>query len=226
MAAYDTNQAAALLGQDGVGRREYGDASLIVDQILSHLLGETQKIGVEGAKDDDASAQPREVLLREWARSEHLWMRMQHAERNAVLLGDTVYLLAWSRAQQRPVLKTIDPGFYFPVLADGALDAADYPHRVHLAWEVPEDPANAPGAHCGASRTNWAPSAVRTAPGPADTPDRSSRAPSPATSPTPNGTWTMSTRPTTSTPCRCAAPDSVRTPTGSCSTPMRRRRSR
>ncbi|MFE9441163.1 hypothetical protein ACFYO2_19615 [Streptomyces sp. NPDC006602] len=44
LSAYDTNQAAALLGDDGDDRREYGDASLVVDQTLSHLLGESQKI--------------------------------------------------------------------------------------------------------------------------------------------------------------------------------------
>ncbi|MFF2566738.1 hypothetical protein [Streptomyces sp. NPDC058084] len=140
LAAYDSNQAAALLGEEGDDRREYGDASVVIDQTLSHLLGETQQITVEGV-DDDATAQDREALLREWASGEHLWMRMQHAERNSVLLGDTVYLLAWSRAKGRPVLKTIDPGFYFPVLPDGAIDADEYPHRVHLAWEVPDDPA-------------------------------------------------------------------------------------
>lgn len=141
LAAYDHNQAAALLGEDGDDRREYGDASLIVDQALSHLLGESQKIVVEGAEDAAAGAQKREELLREWAQSEHLWMRLQHAERTAVLLGDTVYLLAWSRTKGRPILKAIDPGFYFPVLPDGALDAGEYPDRVHLAWEVPEDSA-------------------------------------------------------------------------------------
>jgi hypothetical protein len=140
LAAYDSNQAAALLDEDGDDRREYGDASLIVDQTLSHLLGETQQIVVDGAEKDPA-AQERETLLRQWAQSEQLPMRMQHAERTAVLLGDTVYLLAWSRTRNRPVLKTIDPGFYFPVLPDGALDTDDYPQRVHLAWEVPEDPA-------------------------------------------------------------------------------------
>ncbi|GGL03139.1 hypothetical protein [Streptomyces flaveus] len=140
LAAYDSNQAAALLGEDGDDRREYGDASLIVDQTLSHLLGETQQVVVEGAE-DNTTAQEREALLREWAQAEQLRMRMQHAERTAVLLGDTVYLLAWSRAKNRPVLKTIDPGFYFPVLPDGALDADEYPERVHLAWEVPGDPA-------------------------------------------------------------------------------------
>jgi hypothetical protein len=141
LASYDSNQSAALLGEDGADRREYGDASLIVDQTLSHLLGETQQIVVDGAE-DDTTAQERETLLREWAQAEQLRMRMQHAERTAVLLGDTVYLLAWSRSKVRPTLKTIDPGFYFPVLPDGALDADDYPQRVHLAWEVPEDPAS------------------------------------------------------------------------------------
>ncbi|MGW1890138.1 hypothetical protein ACWCP6_07675 [Streptomyces sp. NPDC002004] len=138
LAAYDTNQAAVLLSGDGDDRREYGDASLIVDQTLSHLLGETQQIVVDDTE-DEAVAQDREALLRDWAQTEHLRMRMQHAERTAVLLGDTVYLLAWSRAKGRPVLRTFDPGFYFPVLPDSALDADAYPERVHLAWEIPED---------------------------------------------------------------------------------------
>ncbi|MDQ8706727.1 hypothetical protein RCO28_30270 [Streptomyces sp. LHD-70] len=158
LAAYNTNQAAALLGDDGVDRREYGDPSLIVNQTLAHLLGESQKIvipeTVDQDQDEDTDTGPedggaagtRETLLRQWAESEHLWLRIQHAERTAVLLGDTVYLLSWSRAEGRPVLKTIDPGFYFPVLPDGAIDADTYPERVHLAWEVPADPATGRGA--------------------------------------------------------------------------------
>lgn len=141
LAAYDTNQAAALLGEDGADRREYGDPALIVDQTLTHLLGETQQIVVAGAEEADQAAQDAETLLRDWADSEHLWMRMQYAERNAVLLGDSVYLMAWSREKGRPVLKTIDPGFYFPVLPDGAIDADEYPARIHLAWETAADPA-------------------------------------------------------------------------------------
>lgn len=139
LAAYDSNQSASLLDHGGQDRREYGDPALVVDQTLSHLLGESQKITVA---DVESSEETRsvEVLLRDWAASEHLWMRMQHAERSAVLLGDAVYLLAWSRTKGRPVLKTVDPGFYFPVLPDGALDADDYPERVHLAWETPDDP--------------------------------------------------------------------------------------
>ncbi|MFJ9909210.1 hypothetical protein ACIRVK_41380 [Streptomyces sp. NPDC101152] len=69
LAAYDHNQAAALLGEGGDDRREYGDASLIVDQTLSHLLGESQKIVVEGAEDGIVGAMEREALLREWAQS-------------------------------------------------------------------------------------------------------------------------------------------------------------
>ncbi|MBC9717853.1 hypothetical protein H9Y04_35510 [Streptomyces sp. TRM66268-LWL] len=142
LAAYDTNQAAALLGEDGADRREYGDPALIVNQTLSHLLGETQKITLPGTAEQDSDlGSERETLLKEWADSEHLWMRMQHAERTAVLLGDTVYLVAWSRLKNRPVLQTIDPGFYFPVLTDAGLGADDYPERVHLAWEVPAGPA-------------------------------------------------------------------------------------
>ncbi|MFG2956400.1 hypothetical protein ACGF5O_22085 [Streptomyces sp. NPDC048291] len=140
LAAYDSNQGAALLSEGGSEHREYGDASLIVDQTLSHLLGETQQVVFDGAEGDTA-VQARQTLLREWAQAEHLPLRMQHGERTAVLLGDTVYLLAWSRAKARPVLKTIDPGFYFPVLPEGAIDADEYPQRVHLAWEVPEDAA-------------------------------------------------------------------------------------
>lgn len=59
LAAYDTNQAAALLGEAGDDRRKYGDTSLIVDQTLSHLLGETQQVVVDGAEDNEA-AQERE----------------------------------------------------------------------------------------------------------------------------------------------------------------------
>jgi hypothetical protein len=139
LAAYDSNQAAALLGDDGADRREYGDAAVIIDQTLSHLLGDTQQVTVDDTT-SEAPAQQHQVLLQEWAAGEQLRMRLQQAERNAVLLGDTVYLLAWSRAKGRPVLRTIDPGFYFPVLPDDAVDADDFPQRVHLMWEVPADP--------------------------------------------------------------------------------------
>ncbi|MEU5002086.1 hypothetical protein [Streptomyces sp. NPDC021622] len=151
LAAYDSNQAgelATLAGHDAAAeRREFGDPSTFVDTTLAHLLGKTQQIivpGAEHAGDDDASpeavaAAAVQQRLRDWAEAELLPLRMQAAERKAVLLGDGLYLLAWDPEKDRVRLKTYDPGFYFPVLEDDA-DPGDYPRRVHLAWEIPEDP--------------------------------------------------------------------------------------
>lgn len=151
LAAYDNNQAgelASLAGSEGAAeRREFGDPSAFVDTTLAHLLGKTQQIivpGAEHAKDVDATpeavaAADVQQRLRDWAEAELLPLRMQAAERKAVLLGDGLYLLAWDPEKQRVRLKTYDPGFYFPVLEDDA-DPGDYPRRVHLAWEIPEDP--------------------------------------------------------------------------------------
>ncbi|MFD3511910.1 hypothetical protein [Streptomyces sp. NPDC058657] len=151
LAAYDSNQAgelAALTGNEaGSERREFGDPATFVDTALAHLLGQSQQIivpGAEHAGEEDASpeavaAAEAQQRLREWAEVELLPLRMQAAERKAVLLGDGVYLLAWDAVKGRVRLKTYDPGFYFPVVEDDA-DPGDYPSRVHLAWEIPEDP--------------------------------------------------------------------------------------
>ncbi|MCY0961621.1 hypothetical protein [Streptomyces sp. H27-H5] len=151
LAAYDANQAgelAALTGNDsGAERREFGDAAAFVDTTLAHLLGKSQQIVVAGAEhagDENASpetlaASDVQQRLRSWAEAELFPLRMQAAERKAVLLGDAVYLLAWDPQKGRVRLRTYDPGFYFPVLEEDA-DPGDYPQRVHLAWEIPEDP--------------------------------------------------------------------------------------
>ncbi|MEU7576777.1 hypothetical protein AB0B50_04140 [Streptomyces sp. NPDC041068] len=151
LAAYDNNQAgelASLAGNDAAAeRREFGDPSAFVDTTLAHLLGKSQQIivpGAEHAKDENASpeaiaAAAVQQRLRDWAEAELLPLRLQAAERKAVLLGDGLYLLAWDPEKQRVRLRTLDPGFYFPVLEDDA-DPGDYPRRVHLAWEIPEDP--------------------------------------------------------------------------------------
>ncbi|WP_369354660.1 hypothetical protein [Streptomyces sp. cg2] len=151
MAAYDNNQAgelASLAGNEATAeRREFGDPSAFVDTSLAHLLGKSQQIivpGAEHAKDTDATpeavaAAAMQQRLRDWAEAELLPLRMQAAERKAVLLGDAVYLLAWDPAKGRVTLRTYDPGFYFPVLDDDA-DPGDYPTRVHLAWDIPENP--------------------------------------------------------------------------------------
>jgi hypothetical protein len=147
LAAYDNNQAGELAelreGSSARERREFGDPSMFIDTLVAHVMGRDQHISVPGADDDnpdgaEPGAERVQELLREWADDELLPMRMLQAERKAVGLGDAVYLLYWDADKQRPRLKTYDPGFYFPVLAaDG--DNADFPDRIHLAWDLPED---------------------------------------------------------------------------------------
>lgn len=151
LAAYDSNQAgqvAATTGDDaGTERRELGDASKLVDTALGYLLGSEQTITVAGAEhaDDEPTEEAARALavqdqLRAWAEKELLPLRMQQAERTAILLGDAVYSLAWDPVKGRALLRTWDPGLYFPEWPeDGEQDGAEYPMRVHLAWELPED---------------------------------------------------------------------------------------
>ncbi|OAH09864.1 hypothetical protein [Streptomyces jeddahensis] len=95
-----------------------GDAANLVDTALGYLLGSDQQIMVAGAEhaDEEApepgSTQAATVQerLRKWAEKELLTLRVQQAERNAVLLGDSVYVLAWNPEKQRPTLRVYDPG--------------------------------------------------------------------------------------------------------------------
>ncbi|MEW2046606.1 hypothetical protein [Streptomyces sp. NPDC005476] len=152
LAAYDSNQAgqvAAITGDDEAGteRRELGDASKLVDTALGYLLGSEQTITVAGAEHADDEPTDEAVMalavqdkLRAWAEKELLPLRVQQAERTAILLGDAVYSLAWEPAKGRVLLRTWDPGLYFPEWPeDGEQDGAEFPMRVHLAWELPED---------------------------------------------------------------------------------------
>ncbi|WP_274558085.1 hypothetical protein [Streptomyces spiramyceticus] len=152
LAAYDSNQAgqvAAITGDDTAGeeRRELGDAGKLVDTALGYLLGAEQTITVPGAEHaegeptaDQAAAAAVQEQLRAWAEKELLPLRLQQAERTAILLGDAVYTLAWEPAKGRVLLRTWDPGLYFAEWPDdGDQDSADFPSRVHLVWEIPED---------------------------------------------------------------------------------------
>ncbi|MER6844842.1 hypothetical protein [Streptomyces platensis] len=150
LAAYDQNQAAELAAVGGDlharDRREYGDPSMLIDTVMAHVLGREQTITVPGAEhegsdtaDADTTMAARvQELLRDWAESEQLPMRLQQAERKAVALGDGVYRLAWDRGKNRPILRVHDPGFYFPVIGEDD-DGGEFPTRVHFAWELPED---------------------------------------------------------------------------------------
>ncbi|MYW43062.1 hypothetical protein [Streptomyces sp. SID161] len=152
--AYDHNQAGELAEiRDGAAareRREYGDPSMFVDTLVSHVLGREQSITVPGAEhagqdgQDPGDATEAEMaarvqeLLQEWADEELLPMRLLQAERKAVCLGDGVIHLWWDAEKQRPRITTYDPGFYFPVIGEDS-DGTDFPTRVHFAWELPED---------------------------------------------------------------------------------------
>jgi hypothetical protein len=167
LAAYDANVSREFLSTDDQrdidDRREYGDAALIIDTVLSALLGDSQEIVVPGADDYDASLteEPaegeeaptaeelaanakaeqlakRQEFLREWADDVHLALRLSDGERHDVRSGDGVYLLGWDADRQRVVPAVMDPGFYFPVLPD-SLDGYDYPSKVHFAWEIPPE---------------------------------------------------------------------------------------
>ncbi|MEV7936631.1 hypothetical protein AB0O82_10850 [Kitasatospora sp. NPDC088264] len=151
LAAYDSNQAgqmaAATGDDDALECRELGDPSKLVETALGYLLGSEQHVvvaGAEHADDDDPPAGAVEAAavqarLRQWAEDELFALRMQQAERTAVLSGDAVYVLAWEGDKSRPTLRSYDPGFYFPQWDDDQDN--EFPTRVHLAWELPEDPA-------------------------------------------------------------------------------------
>jgi hypothetical protein len=128
--------------------REYGDAATLRDTILAALLGDDQTVQVEGAdRDPEAEDTPAEdkadieaavalqTWLEDWAwNQERFGLKMIETERNAVGLGDGVYVLGYSPDKGRVRLRVFDPGYYFPVLSDGNED--DYPSRVHIAWEI------------------------------------------------------------------------------------------
>ncbi|MFE7547088.1 hypothetical protein [Streptomyces gardneri] len=150
LAAYVNNQAAELAqytNPDADDRREFGDPSMFVETTLANLLGREQTITVPGAEQagtadetvDQAMAERVQTLLRAWAEDELLETRILQTERKAVTLGDGIYLAAWDPGKKRVRLKSFDPGFYFPVLGEDD-DGADYPTRIHLAWDLPEDP--------------------------------------------------------------------------------------
>ena len=136
--------------QDRLDRREYGDAYVITEMLLSSLMGNQVKIFVEENDDDKEIPDPTDPLanaqpdspqskyldkLNEWAEKEKLFRRMAEVERNAIKLGDGVYVLGWSEKAKRPKLKIYNPGFYFPVLDEDTLDDNGWPTKVHIAYE-------------------------------------------------------------------------------------------
>ncbi|WP_329474260.1 hypothetical protein OIE75_40825 (plasmid) [Streptomyces sp. NBC_01723] len=194
--AYDNNQAAELAEAGGDlharEKREFGDPAMFIDTVMANVLGREQTITVAGADTDSDTPTPDETmaakvqeLLRGWAESELLPMRIQQTERKAVTLGDGVYRLAWEPGKMRPVLRVHDPGFYFPILPEDG-DAGDYPTRVHFAWELPADERR--GIKARLRRITYELDWIRpaTASGVDETGKRAVRAPVPADGPDPD----------------------------------------
>lgn len=135
----------AVAGRDPEDHREYGDAALLVKTILGGVLGSEQVIQVDGAElyvpdgeNSDAviNAFERQSYLRDWATSVRLGLKMIEVEREAITLGDGVYVVGWDDVKRRVWLRKYNPGFYFPVLDDDDVDDG-FPVKVHLAWELP-----------------------------------------------------------------------------------------
>lgn len=155
---FDNSSRFFLESKDSVqvadDHREYGDAVTLRDTILAALLGDDQAIQVEGAdrdldspdlkpeeKAETEAALALQTWLEDWGwNQERFGLKMIETERNAVGLGDGVYVLGYSPKKGRVRLRVFDPGYYFPVLTDGNED--DYPERVHIAWEIDQPDAN------------------------------------------------------------------------------------
>lgn len=119
-------------------RREYGDPSTIVNQILASLIGDQQTVSMPMAEGDDAEDAALEVMdvLQAWMQNESVVLKIIECERHAVKLGDGVYVLGWDADKERPRLRVYNPGFYFPVLDEHSEE--EFPNKVHIAWEFEE----------------------------------------------------------------------------------------
>jgi hypothetical protein len=126
-------------------RREYGDAQLLVDTVVTAILGDQQSIATEGAElfDEDSTDDPdkelhrealeRQEFLREWAERVRFITKCFETERDTGKTGDGVYCLEWSAEAEDLRLVTRDASSYFPVLGDTVDN--QYPTRVHFAWQ-------------------------------------------------------------------------------------------
>jgi len=67
---------------------------------------------------------------------------MTENERQAVKLGDGVYVLGYDEKKKRPRLNVYDPGSYFPVFDERLQGAEDFPKKVYIAYEFCEWESN------------------------------------------------------------------------------------
>ena len=117
-------------------RREYGDPFVLVETAMTSLIGDTQKIIVEGSLASEAAAKAQQDDLDKWADDEKFYMKVIESERQSVKLGDSVYVLGYDEKKKRPRMHVYDPGFYFPVFDEMTeRSAEDFPAKVHIAYE-------------------------------------------------------------------------------------------
>lgn len=185
LGAYAENAARDFLPLDNDRReqtREYGDASLLIEQALSSLMGESQQVVVDRAdeydpetmgRDADADGEPdaaatqgdatsslspddvaaimdaaaAQERLEAWADTENLFLTLLAGERDAITLGDGVFVVSWDAEKQRVRVMNVDPGLYFPSLPTGTgLSPDQFPDRVDFLWTTPDDETWEPGA--------------------------------------------------------------------------------
>jgi hypothetical protein len=124
--------------------REYGHGALLVETTRAIVLGDEQTITVPALADTDpadpAGGPARAALdwWTDWATRERLQAKLLVQEDNSVGDGDGILVVSWSTELGRPVLRTYDPGFYFPDLLSADRTPGwvqEYPPIVHLAWE-------------------------------------------------------------------------------------------
>ena len=122
------------------GRREYGDAHVVVDQTMSSLIGDSLSFRVQGAMGgEDPTAVAVQEAITAWWEAELMEQKIVEAERNAVKLGDGVLTITWDPKRKRPIVNIYNPGFYFPVLDPSAKAGDSWPRKVHMAWEFEEE---------------------------------------------------------------------------------------
>lgn len=97
-----------------------------------------------GLSTDDVAvilaAAAQQERLEEWADTENLFLTLLAGERDAVTLGDGVFIVSWDPEKQRVRVMNVDPGLYFPSLpTTSSLSPDQYPERVDFLWTTPDD---------------------------------------------------------------------------------------
>lgn len=156
-------------------RREYGDVTLLVNQVMQSVIGSNQQIKVEGVIEAEPAPNtdptnpdpgpptppvdnPAKILqeaLEKWVVDDNFGMKFIESERQAQRLGDSVYVIYYDPKKQRPCCNVYDPACYFPVFNQEAeYGQEDFPRKVNLAWEF-EDYAPLGGVVRKVRRLQW-----------------------------------------------------------------------